>query len=55
MAQLAISWLVNTGNLTSVLIGASKFSQVAENIAALNNTQFTDEELNLIDQIVLVK
>lgn len=55
MAQLAISWLINTGNLTSVLVGASRFSQIAENVASLNNTEFSDEELNLIDQIVLAK
>ena len=55
MAQLAISWLINTGNLTSVLIGASRFSQIAENVAALNNTNFSVEEVNLIDQIVLAK
>lgn len=55
MAQLAISWLINTGNLTSVLIGASRFSQIVENVASLNNTDFSVEELNLIDQIVLAK
>ncbi|HEY8444385.1 MAG TPA: aldo/keto reductase [Clostridia bacterium] len=53
LAQMAIAWLLNTGNVTSVLIGASKFSQIAENVAALNNTQFTKEELDLIDKIVL--
>lgn len=53
LAQMAIAWLINTGNLTSVLIGASKFSQIAENVAALSNTHFTQDELDLIDKIVL--
>lgn len=53
MAQFAIAWLINTGNLTSVLIGASKFSQIEENIAALKNIKFTDAELKLIDEILL--
>ncbi|HHW89574.1 MAG TPA: L-glyceraldehyde 3-phosphate reductase [Clostridiales bacterium] len=53
MAQMAIAWLLNTGNLTSVLIGASRFSQIAENVAALNNTKFSQDELDLIDRIVL--
>ncbi|HEY8391048.1 MAG TPA: aldo/keto reductase [Clostridia bacterium] len=55
MAQMAISWLLNTGNVTSIIMGASRLSQITENIAALDNTNFSLEELNLIDQIVLSK
>ncbi|HEY8423634.1 MAG TPA: aldo/keto reductase [Clostridia bacterium] len=52
LAQMAIAWLLNTGNVTSVLIGASRFSQIAENVAALDNLRFDKEELELIDKIV---
>lgn len=50
LAQMALSWILRDGIVTSVLIGASKSSQILDNIGALKNTVFTDEELKLIDQ-----
>ncbi len=50
LSQMAIAWLLNRPNVASVLIGASSANQLKENIAALDQLQFTEEELNLIDK-----
>jgi len=50
LAQMALAWALRDRRVTSVLIGASKASQVAENVAALKNLAFTAEELAEIDQ-----
>ena len=52
LAQLAVSWLLREGGVTSVLMGASSTAQLDENLGALENTSFTTEELDLIDRIV---
>ncbi|MGS2780087.1 L-glyceraldehyde 3-phosphate reductase [Robertmurraya sp. GLU-23] len=52
LSQMALSWVLRGGRVTSVLIGASKTSQIEENVAALNNLEFTDEELVMIDDIL---
>lgn len=52
LAQMALAWVLKDGIVTSVLIGASKAEQVLDNIAAINNTKFSDEELKNIDKIV---
>ena len=51
LAQLAIAWLLRDRHVTSVLIGASSTKQLDENIAATENTSFTEEELAEIDRI----
>lgn len=51
LAQMALSWVLRDGIVSSVLIGASKPSQIIENIGILNHTQFTTEEQSIIDQI----
>ena len=48
---MALAWVLHDGIVTSVLIGASKSSQILDNIQALKNTSFTEEELRLIDDI----
>ena len=53
LAEMALAWILKDGVVTSVLIGASKTSQILDNIAALKNTKFTDEELKIIDSTVL--
>ena len=53
LAEMAISWILRDGFVTSVLIGASKPSQIIDNIKALENTTFTEDELNQIDIISL--
>lgn len=49
LAEMALSWVLRKGAVTSVLIGASQPAQITENIKAVKNTTFTDEELQLIE------
>jgi len=51
LAEMALSWVLKDGVVTSVLIGASKSAQILDNIKALENTCFSEEELKLIDSI----
>lgn len=51
LAEMALSWVLRDGIVTSVLIGASRPSQILDNIKALENTSFTEEELGIIDDI----
>lgn len=52
LAQMAVAWNLRGGRLTTVLLGASKPSQIIENVAALDNAEFTKDELNAIDKIL---
>ncbi|MDN3671026.1 L-glyceraldehyde 3-phosphate reductase [Echinicola jeungdonensis] len=52
LAQMALAWLLKDERVTSVLIGASKTSQLEDSIACLNNIQFTEEELVKIENIL---
>lgn len=52
LAQMALAWVLRGGRVTSALIGASRVSQIEENIAALNNLSFSEEELNRIEDIL---
>ncbi|HVF09850.1 MAG TPA: aldo/keto reductase [Abditibacteriaceae bacterium] len=49
LAQMALAWTVRLPGVTSALIGASSVQQIEENVAALQNLAFTDEELQRID------
>ncbi len=49
LAQMALAWVLRHPQVTSALIGASKISQLEENIAALTNLNFSLEELAEID------
>ncbi len=49
LAETALAWVLKDSAVTSVLIGASKPSQILDNIKALDNTSFTKEELSRID------
>ncbi len=51
LAQMALSWVLRDGKVTSVLIGASKPSQILENVKIVGKTDFTAEELAAIDKI----
>lgn len=53
LAQMALAWVYNHQGVTSVLIGASKPEQIIENLSMTKNTNFTKEELDEIDSIVL--
>jgi L-glyceraldehyde 3-phosphate reductase len=50
LAQLAIAWVLRDPRVTSALIGASSAKQIAENVEALKNLEFTSEELAEIDR-----
>lgn len=50
LAEMALAWVLKDSAVTSVLIGASKPSQILDNIKAVNNTSFTREELDEIDK-----
>lgn len=52
LAQMAIAWCLQDHRVASVIVGTSSAKQLNENIEALNNTHFTDEELWLIGEIV---
>ncbi len=51
LAQMALSWVLRDKEITSVLIGASKPSQIAENVKMVRHTDFTEDELKAIDRI----
>jgi L-glyceraldehyde 3-phosphate reductase len=51
LAQMALAWVLRHPQMTSVLIGASSVAQIDENLAALNNLNFSAEELKAIDAI----
>ena len=51
LAQMALSWILRDGVVTSVLAGASRPEQILDNIQAAQHTAFTPDELRLIDQI----
>ncbi len=50
LAQMSIAWLLAKSYVTSVLIGASRWSQIEDNLGASQNTAFTGEELAAIDR-----
>jgi len=49
LAQMALAWCLRRKEITSVLIGASSAEQIIENVGALQNLVFSDEELARID------
>lgn len=51
LAQMALSWVLKDDEVCSVLIGASKPSQIKENIAIVEQTAFSEEELKTIEKI----
>ena len=52
LSQMALSWVLRGEKVTSVLIGASKVSQIEENVKALNNLDFSEEELARIEDVL---
>ena len=52
LSQMAIAWALRDEKMTSVLIGASKVTQIRENLKALENLNFSKEELEKIDEIL---
>ncbi len=52
LAQMSLSWVLKDPLITSVIIGASKPAQVVDCVHCLSNTDFNNEELNLINAIL---
>ena len=52
LAQMALAWTLKNDRVTSVIIGASSVVQIDDNLKAINNTQFSAEELEMIDSII---
>jgi len=52
VAQMALAWVLRDARMTSALIGASRVEQVEQNVAALDNLQFSSAELHKIDKVL---
>jgi L-glyceraldehyde 3-phosphate reductase len=52
LAQMSLAWVLRGGRVTSALIGASRVEQIDDNVAALNNLDFSEEELGRIETIL---
>ena len=55
LAQMALAWVLKDGVVTSVLVGVSRAEQLLDNIKALDNTKFEENELAEIDRICGIK
>ena len=53
LAQMALAWVLRREEVTSVLVGASKPSQILDNLGAMRCAKFTEEQLLAIDEIAL--
>ena len=51
LAEMALAWILKDGDVCSVLIGASRPEQIQNNVKAIRNCAFSEEELNRIDAI----
>ena len=51
LAQMALSWVLRPGGVTSALIGVSSVAQLDENLKAADNTDFSDDDLAEIDRL----
>ena len=54
LAQMALTWLMKDKRITTVLIGASSVAQLDDNLACLDNLDFSESELNQIENILKV-
>ena len=52
LAEMALAWALRDNRVTSLIIGASSVAQLDDNLKALNNLQFTNEELDTIERIL---
>ena len=52
LAEMALSWVLRDGIVTSVLVGASRPQQVVDNVKAIENLEFTEEELKKIEEVL---
>lgn len=52
LAEMALAWVLRDERVTSVIVGASSVAQLEDNLRAIENTGFSDEELKSIDDIL---
>lgn len=52
LAQMSLAWVLRGGRVTSALIGASRLSQIEENVKAVKKLDFTEDELSGIEAIL---
>lgn len=52
LSQLALSWVLREGKVTTVLIGASRSEQIEENVEAVYKTEFTSDEIQAIESVL---
>lgn len=52
LAQMALAWVLKSSAMTSVIIGASRLSQIKENAAFIEKLDFTQDELDAIDELL---
>lgn len=52
LSQLALSWVLREGKVTTVLIGASRPEQIEENVEAVYKTEFTSDEIQAIESVL---
>jgi len=52
LAEMALAWLLKDNRVTSVIIGASSVTQLKDNLKALDNAEFTPDELCEIENIL---
>jgi L-glyceraldehyde 3-phosphate reductase len=52
LAQMALAWIMRDGDITSVLIGASRASQILDNVKMIENMEFSEEERAKIEEIL---
>lgn len=53
LSQMALAWVLRGDRVTSVLIGASKTSQIEDAVGMLNNRTFSEDEIAQIEQILM--
>lgn len=53
LAQMALAWVLRDPRMTSTLIGASSVRQLDDNLDALTQLDFADEELSRIDELAV--
>ena len=51
LAQMSLSWLLKNDLVTSVIVGASSVEQLADNLKAVDNTRFSEEEIMDIERV----
>lgn len=55
LAQMSLAWVLRDEKVTSAIIGASRVSQIEENVKAIENLNFSSDELEKIEKILILK